>query len=160
LFKAAINDSSYTVSGNALLALAKVDSAAAISEAKKLAVQPAKGKLAEAITHTLIRFGDESSADIILGNFEKMPLSQAKLEALQPLAEFLTEVKDITLFKRAIDDIVKFRDDIPEAFRSQTNPFINGIILKGLLTKKKEAGMQEQADYILSKLPEEDKKGI
>lgn len=153
MFKAAINDSSYTVSGNALLALAKVDSAAAISEAKKLAVQPAKGKLAEAITHTLIRFGDESSADIILGNFEKMPLSQAKLEALQPLAEFLTEVKDITIFKRAIDDI-------PEAFRSQTNPFINGIILKGLLTKKKEAGMQEQADYILSKLPEEDKKGI
>ena len=64
------------------------------------------------------------------------------------------------IVKRGIDDIVAFRDAIPDAFQGQTNPFINGILLKGLVTKKKDAGLTEQADYIKSKLPEEDKKGF
>ena len=46
LFKTAVNDSSYTVSGNALEALSDIDSAAALNEAKRLAAAPAKGKLA------------------------------------------------------------------------------------------------------------------
>jgi aminopeptidase N len=62
--------------------------------------------------------------------------------------------------KRGVDDIVSFRDAIPEAFRGQTDPFINGVLLKGLVTKKTQAGLKDQADYIKSKLPEEDKKGF
>lgn len=42
----------------------------------------------------------------------------------------------------------------------QTDVVINGVLLKGLATKKKEAGMQDQADYIVSKLPEAEKKGF
>ena len=67
-----------------------------------------------------------------------------------------------------MDEIVKFRDEVPENFRNQTDPFINGMILKGILTKKdKEAkdnvnntSLQELVNYIKSKLPEEDKKGF
>jgi hypothetical protein len=64
------------------------------------------------------------------------------------------------IVKRGVDDIATFRDAIPEAFKGQTDPFINGILLKGLATKKKEAGLTEQSDYIISKLPPEDKKGF
>jgi aminopeptidase N len=160
LFKAAINDSSYTISGNALEALSDVDSTAAFSEAKRLSAQPAKGKLSSAITGIMIKSGDESSADMILKSFEKMPLSQAKFQLLQSIGDFLGKTKNMDIVKRGIDDIVTFRDAIPEAFKGQTDPFINSVLLKGLATKKKDAGLQEQADYIISKLPEDQKKGF
>jgi aminopeptidase N len=62
--------------------------------------------------------------------------------------------------KRGIDDIVKFRDQIPGGIKPQTDPFINGILLKGLVAKKKQAGLTDQAEYIQSKIPTEDKKGF
>lgn len=160
IFKSAINDSSYTVSGNALDALSEVDSAAALSEAKRLFTQPNKGKLSSVITSVMIKSGDESSADAILTSFEKMPLSQQKFNLLLQMGDFLGKAKSMAIVKRAIDDIVAFRDEIPEAFKGQTDQFINGQLLKGLATKKKEAGLQEQADYIISKLPDADKKGF
>jgi aminopeptidase N len=160
LFKAAVNDSSYTVSGNALEALSAIDSVTALNEAKRLSAQPSKGKLSSVITAVMIESGDESSADIILKNFEKMPLSQNKFELLQSIGDFLGKTKNADIFKRGIDDIVAFRDAVPEAFKGQTDPFINGILLKGLAAKKKDAGLTEQANYVISKLPTEDKKGF
>ena len=160
LFKAAVNDSSYTVSGNALEALSEVDSAGALAEAKRLATQPAKGKLSSVITAVMIAAGDESSADMILKNFESMPLSQNKFNLLQSMGDFLGKTKNADTFKRGIDDIVTFRDAIPEAFKGQTDPYINGVLLKGLAAKKKEAGLIEQSEYVISKLPAEDKKGF
>jgi aminopeptidase N len=160
LFKAAVNDSSYTVSGNALEALSEIDSAGALAEAKRLAQQPAKGRLSSVITEIMIESGDESSAEMILANFEAMPLSQNKFSLLQSIGDFLGKTKDPTIFKRGIDDIVTFRDEIPEAFKGQTDPYINGVLLKGLATKKKDAGLTEQSEYVISKLPAEDKKGF
>jgi aminopeptidase N len=160
IFKAAVNDSSYTVSGNALEALSDVDSAAGLSEAKRLAAEPVKGKLSSAITSIMIKSGDESSADIIINSFEKMPLNQAKFNLLQSIGDFLGKTRNMDIVKRGVDAIVTFRDAIPEAFKGQTDPFINGMLLKGLVSKKTEGGLKEQADYIKSKLPEEDKKGF
>jgi aminopeptidase N len=108
----------------------------------------------------MIRSGDESSADMILKSFEKMPLSQAKFQLLQSIGDFLGKTKNMDILKRGVDDIVTFRDAIPESFKGQTDPFINGVLLKGLATKKNEAGLKEQADYIISKLPDTDKKGF
>jgi aminopeptidase N len=160
LFKSAVNDSSYSVSGNALEALSDIDSAAAFNEAKRLSSEPSKGKLASAITSIMVKSGDESSADAILKSFENMPLSQNKFNLLQSIGDFLGKSKNMDIVKRGVDAIVTFRDAIPDAYKGQTNPFINGLLLKGLAEKKKEAGLQEQADYIISKLPEADKKGF
>jgi aminopeptidase N len=160
LFKAAVNDSSYTVAGSALNALSEIDSVSALSEAKRLAKSEIKGDLADAITTVLISSGDESSADMILTNFEKMPLSQNKFQLLQSIGTFLGKTNTWAIVKRGIDDIVEFRDAIPEAFQAQTNPFINGMLLKGLAKKKMDAGLKDQAEYIKNKLPEEDKKGF
>lgn len=160
LFKSAVNDSSYTVAGNALSALFDVDSAGAVNEAKRLSAFPAKGSLSNAITDIMIASGDESFADVILSNFEKLGLSQQKFNLLQSIGSFLGKTANMQIVKRGIDDIVTFRDAIPEAFKGQTDPFINGVLLKGLMQKKKDAGLTEQSEYIKSKLPEEDKKGF
>ena len=159
LFKAAVNDSSYAVSGNALKALADVDSAAALAEAKRLGPLPSKGALANAITTVIIASGDESSASLVLSKFEKMPLSQAKFSMLQPLMSFLAKTTNMDIVKRGVDDVAAFRDGIPEAFKSQTDGPINSY-LKELIKNKTEAGLKDQADYIKSKLPEEEKKGF
>ena len=160
LFKAAVSDSSYSVSGNALSALFELDSAGAVSEAKKLCALPAKGSLSDAITDIMIASGDESYAEVIFSEFEKLGLTQKKFGLMQSIGSFVGKSKNLQLVKKGIDAIVKFRDAIPEAFKVQTDPFINGMLLKGLVNQKKEAGLIEQADYILSMLPEADKKGF
>jgi aminopeptidase N len=151
IFKAALNDSSYTVSGNALEALAKVDSAGAYAEAKRFAKTKIKGKLAGVTTQAMIKYGDESAADIILSNFEEMPLGQQKFEAIKPLTDFLSKTKSMETLKRGVDAIVKFNGQVPEQFRDQVTPFIEGL-LKGVQKAKTDAGQKEMADYIESKL--------
>ena len=157
-FKKAVNDSSYSVAGNALNALGNLDSAAAFSEAKKLMNTTTKGNLQSAINTTLIRFGDESSAGFIIGNFEKMPVTQAKLDAMQSLIEFLPKVTDATMFKRGIDAIITFREAIPESVRSQVANYINNILLTPLANKLSDN--KEFSDYIKTKISGEEKKGF
>jgi aminopeptidase N len=159
IFRAAVNDSSYTVSGNALSALLEVDPAAALSLSKELDKQPNKGELKGAIARVKASSGDESMAEEILGGFEQMPLSSAKFNAIESVSVYLGALKNADLVKRGIDDIATFRDAIPEAYKSQTDPAINGI-LKGLVVKKNAAGLKDQAEYIKSKLPESEKKGF
>jgi aminopeptidase N len=151
VFVQAAGDSSYTVSGNALQALAKIDSSAALAMAKKLVTQPVRGVLATSISEVLIKYGDESSFDLVTNNFDKMPVSQAKFQFVQPYADLLVKVQSTDKVKKGVDLIVKFRDAIPKAVRNQTDGFINNV-LNGVATKKQAAGMQEQADYIKSKI--------
>src|SRR5436190_1530818 len=157
LFKSAINDSSYTVAANALEALYGVDSVSAVAEAKRLSTQPAKKKLAYTIAYVTF---EESSADSILTKFEDMPMSQNKFNMLQSVSDVIENTKNMNTFKRGIDDVVNLRDAIPQNFRNQTDPIINGVLLKGVAARKKEAGRMEQFNYIVSKLPTEDKKGF
>jgi len=151
LFARAAADSSYTVSGNALEALSAVDSSAALTLAKKLVKEPAKGKLIAAISSVLIKSGDESSFDLISDNFEKMPVNQEKFMFIRPYSELISKVKSTTQVKRGVDLIVKFREAIPQAYRNQTDGFINNA-LSGIAAKKTAAGLQEQADYVKSKV--------
>jgi aminopeptidase N len=152
LYVKSLNDSSYSVAGEALDALTSIDSSAGYKEAQRLAKQPAKGRLGDAISEALIKFGDEEAFDVIAGNFDDLPLGQAKFEKLQPFANFLAKVKDPVKFKKGVDMIVEFREAVPQAFRGQTDPFINNVILKGLAGKKKSAGATELEDYVNSKL--------
>ncbi len=130
----------------------EVDLTGAVEIAKKLSKEPAKGRLSSAITTVMVKSGDESAYDFIANSFDKMPLSQAKFQALQPFAELLAKVKDAAKFKSGIDMIAKFRDAIPESVKAQTNPFINGVILKGIADKKDKAGEKELADYARGKI--------
>jgi aminopeptidase N len=159
LFLKAVDDSSYTVSGSALEALAIVDSAGALTEVTRLSKQPSKGKLRSSISEVLMKFGDESNFDVIADNFDKMPVTQNKFSSLQPYAALLSKIQNTDKLKRGIDQIVKFRDAIPASVRVQTDPYINNLILKSIATKKDAAGLKEQADYIKAKMADT-KKGF
>ncbi len=152
-FLNATKDSSYTVAGAALEALALLDGKLAFETANSLSKDVNKGRLLSAITNVIIKYGDESAFDFVASNFEQIPLSQAKFPALTSFVQFLGSVTNMTNFKKGVDMIVKFRDDLPQSIRVQTDPFINGIALKGLADKKLTDGAKEMADYVKSKLP-------
>ena len=158
LFTKAVMDSSYTVSGNALDALAEIDSAGALVIAKKLMKEPAKGELSVAISKVLISSGDEGDFDVVTDNFEKMQVNQAKFQFMMPYATMLTKVKSTERVKRGVDLLIQFKEAIPQAYRGQTDPYFDQA-LKGVAKKKQAAGLQDQADYITSKLTNE-KKGF
>ncbi len=158
LYQKSVNDESYSVAGEALEALGIVDSTAAMAEVKRLAGQPAKGKLGSVISETLIKYGDENAYDVVVKNFKSLPLGQEKFEMLKPFADFLGKIKDPSKVKEGVDLIVEFREAVPQSFRGQTDPFINNMVLKDLANKKTSAGLKEQADYINGKI--ESKKGF
>lgn len=165
LFLKATTDSSYSIAGEGLEALAHLDPEAALAQARKFTSAPMKGKLASTVSQLLIEGGTEADFDIIAGNFNKLPVSDAKFEALQPFADFLGKVTNTEKFKKGVDMITDFRDAIPAAYKNQTTPYINNMILKSIATKKAaqtDASAKEQADYIKAKTtaPAADKKGF
>lgn len=156
LFTQATKDSSYTVAGAGLDALAGIDSAAALALAKELSKSPSKGRLTEAISGVLITFGDETAFAVVSESYDKMPLTFAKVQMSATYAAFAAKLTNINEFKKAVDAIFAFRNMIPPAVRPQTDPTILGA-LKELATAKETAGAKEMADYVKSKLPEEKK---
>ena len=157
LFLKLTKDSSYSVAGAALEAVAVLDGKLAFATANALSKDINKGRLLSAITNVIIKYGDESAFDFVADHFEQIPLSQAKFPALTSFVQFLGSVTNMGNFKKGVDMIVKFRDDLPQSIRVQTDPFINGIALKGLAGKKEADGAKEMAEYVKSKLPVEKK---
>ena len=151
LFKTAINDSSYTVSGNALGALRKVDSTMAYQEAKRLAQASAKGKLATAISEIMTLFHDESAADLILTNYKELAFGQQKLDNFATILQFLAGVQSTEIFKKGVDILIQFRDQVPDNYKDQLLPYIEGS-MANLQKAKAMRGQKEQADYLLQKL--------
>jgi aminopeptidase N len=152
-FAAATKDSSYSVAGAALEALAELDGKQAFAIASELAKEVNKGRLTTAISNVELAFGDETAFDFIAGQYEIMPVSTAKFTMTNTLAEVLGKVTDINKFKKGVDLIVKFRGEIPQSERAETDPFINNYFLKRLAVKKEAAGAKEMAEYINSKIP-------
>ena len=68
------------------------------------------------------------------------------------MSQLLANVSDDAKFRKGVDLIVDFRESIPSEYRSQLDPYINGVILTGLMNKKREKGFAGHADYIKSKL--------
>ncbi|MGZ5135035.1 MAG: M1 family aminopeptidase [Flavitalea sp.] len=163
IFIKGVTDSSYTVSGTSLDALLKIDSAEAVRQAKKLGSKEAKGKLVESITRVMIKSGDETGFDIIAGAFDKMPVSQAKFNLVQPFCDFLATVQNTKNFKAGIDMVIEFRNALEQY---GVAPVINNF-LKGVVAKKESAksvasdktDIQEHIDYVKAKMGEE-KKGF
>jgi aminopeptidase N len=142
VFKANVNDSSYSVSGAALGGLATLEPANAYTLAKKYRTD-AKGDLNAAINDIIMSNGTESDFDLVANSFDKAPLSQEKVGASATFAAYLEKVQSIANVKKGIDMIINFRNMIPEQYRGFTDPTI-----KGGLDKLGKAKGAEIADYI------------
>ncbi len=162
IFEKGVSDSSYSVAGSSLEALAQVDSSSALSLARQLMKHPANGKLAEAIATVLIMAGDESGFDLMANRFGGLALSDAKVNLLVPFIQTIVQVKDTEKVKRGIDLIVEFRNQIPEQYG--WTPAINEMMKNIIKAKERAVGsglnaeeFREQSDYINQKINSERK---
>lgn len=153
LFLKAVNDSSYSIAGKGLAALAAIDTTAALEKARTFSGNHIKGALSEAVTNILFNYSGESDFDSLSARFSELPFGNEKFSILQPFANYMKRVNDPVKFKKGIDMIVAFRDTVPSQYRPQTDPFFNAMILNGIAASKNSKGLKEQADYVKSKLP-------
>lgn len=148
LFLSHVEDSSYSVSGAALEALAVIDSLKALEWAQKLSAAPAKGKLDASINSILVASGKEEVFDKLVVKFSDLELSNEKFMLMQQLGEMLGKMKSNERIKQGISLIAKFRDEIPAGIKEQTDPYINGMIFGQLLVKLKMAGNKEMVKFL------------
>ena len=159
IFREGVKDSSYSIAGASLEALATVDNAAALAATREIIGQKAKGPLLEAITAIAAKNGLEEAFETISDAFGKMPLSQTKFELLQPYAQLLAVVKTPEKVKTGVEQIIALRESIPQAYRAQFDPFINDMILQSIQTAKQKENQMELVEYIKAKRSG-DKKGF
>lgn len=146
IYKANVNDSSYSVAGAALNGLAALEPANAYTLAKKYS-SDAKGDLGSAVDGIIMENGTEADFDFIATRFDKAPLSNAKFESLDAFCTYLAKVGNIANVKKGIDMVIKFRNQIPESYRGFTDPAIADALKKVSKVKGKEV-----EDYIADKM--------
>ncbi|MEP6583061.1 MAG: M1 family aminopeptidase, partial [Ginsengibacter sp.] len=146
LFSKYLNDSSYSVSGAALEGLSKLDSAGAYNLVKKYS-SDAKGKLGAVVTKVIMANSSEDDFNFILDNYKNAPLTQEKVQETMVFAGYLAKVKNADNVKKGADEILKFRNKIPEQFRKFVDPAFKQAF--GTISKAKNAeGNTELANYV------------
>jgi aminopeptidase N len=100
-----------------------------------------------------IKAGDVSKFDLIIDGYDKMPMSQEKFDEFPEFAAMLLKVQDTEQFRKGVDALVRFREGIPAGQKLELSKLLNDNFLKPIGQRKQAAGMKEQADYILSKVP-------
>ncbi|MEP6514232.1 MAG: hypothetical protein ABJA79_10200, partial [Parafilimonas sp.] len=154
LFRTSVDDSSYTVSGNALEALFRVDPKEAFTQAKRLSAATSKGKLAESIGSILAINGDENGTNGIINYFKSLAFGQEKIDALQSVAFALSRTKSLDNLKIGIETLIDFGNNLPEKYKVSFAPIVPNI-LQSVLKAKQAAGEKEQASYLQEKLTEQ-----
>jgi aminopeptidase N len=145
LFVDATSDSSYSVAGRGLEALALIDSASALETARKLAKEDPRDRLSIAIQFVLSDFGSEGDAALLFDNFENMEMASKTLTSVVYI-KYLVKVKDNVQLRNAVDQIVTFREK-NRRNRQQVSLNINRV-LKDLADQKTAEGLTEQAEYV------------
>jgi aminopeptidase N len=81
-----------------------------------------------------------------------MGLTNEKFMLLQQLAEMTAGMKNKVNIRKSIDLITSFRDEIPGSVKEQTDPYINGVLLQGIIQKLKSRGETELVTYLEGKI--------
>lgn len=147
LFIKFVNDSSYTVSGNALEALFRVNPEQAFTEAKRISAQPVKGKLAVSTGSILAVNGDEAGTNIMINYFRDLAFGQEKVDALQSVAFVLSRTGSLENLKKGIEALEDFKNDLPESY-TETFAQVIPAILQSLQQAKQSGGQKEQLDFL------------
>jgi aminopeptidase N len=146
LFAKNLNDSSYSVAGAALDGLMLIDSGSAIAHARKLSNTKTKGKLLESVTRVLMLSGDPGVFEQVTRTFDSLPFSQAKFNLVQPMIQMLIKVDNTEQFKKGVDLVVAFRDQIPPDYG--VTPYINNL-LNAVAARK---DVKEHVDYVKERI--------
>jgi len=153
LFIKNLNDSSYSVAGAALTALSQVDPQASLAEAKRQMILKTNGKLTESMLKVLMEFDSGDDIDFIANKYNEMPLSASKFRATEGIGAYLNRIQNIENFKKGVDMITRFRDAISKIYQGKSDSYFNDRIIGALIEAKTEAGLNDQVEYLKSKLP-------
>ena len=146
LFTKFVNDSSYSVAGAALDGLAKLDPPQAYSLAKKYS-NDAHGKLGTVVSEIIMANATEADFNFLLNQFKSSPLDENKIKGAISFGTYLSKVKNTDNVKKGVDEIMKFRNQIPEQYRGFIDPAFKQAFSK-ISTAKKAEGDNKLADYI------------
>jgi aminopeptidase N len=143
IFDKSIKDSSYSVAGEALKGLMKLDPDNAYQLAKSQS-KDAKGTLSDAVAEVLLATGKEADFDFIFNMYNTMPPSQSKFDATTNFAGYVAKLNDFAKIEKSIAAIVSFRNMIPEQFRNFTDPALQQAL--AVITKSKGKQAQDVID--------------
>ena len=120
--------------------------------ANEFVKSPARGELLSAMTVIFTNEVDDSKFDFIITGFNKMPMSNEKVEESPRFASLLLKMNNTDQFKRGVDALVHFRDAIHSEDRDEIRKLINVNFLKAIGDIKKSQGLTDQANYVFSKI--------
>ena len=146
LFEKHVNDSSYSVSGAALEGLANLQPEEAYTLAKKYS-NDALGKLGDVVSNIIMKTASPADFDFLLNHFKNLPLSEEKIKDAFTFAKYLATVKNAANVKAGVDEIMKFRNQIPEQYRGFLDPGFKQAFSK-ISTAQKVSGNTELSNYI------------
>jgi aminopeptidase N len=146
LFEKYVNDSSYSVAGAALEGLAALQPEEAYTLAKKYS-NDALGKLGEVVFAIIIKKGTEADFDYLLNHFSNEPFSEEKIKGAYIFARYLVTVKNADHLRKGVDEIMKFRNQIPEQYRGFIDPAFKQVFTK-ISSAQQQSGNTELANYI------------
>ncbi len=152
LFLEKTADSSYSVAGSALRALATLDKEKAAELAEKFYTQPARGDLQSAMVDQFIASGDTAKNNFIVDAFAEMPVSEAKLNQLPNFAMAVLKMTSDRQVEKGVDALVDFTRSLPSSQRKEFSTLINENFLKPIAQRKAATGFKAQAEYINNKL--------
>lgn len=121
IYKANITDSSYAVAGAALEGLAALDPENAYALAKQYG-KDAKDALGDVVMDIMIKNGTAADFDIVSNSYSSAPTSEKKVRTTEKYGEYLLKVDNIAQIKKGIDDMMQFRNSIPEQYHSFIDP--------------------------------------
>lgn len=146
LFEKNVHDSSYSVSGAALLGLATLEPENSYQLAKEFS-KDMKGKLEEVVTGILYTSAKPSDFEMLDNLFNAAPLSQAKLTNIGTFGKYLSELKNAAQVKQGAQTLMNFRNSIPEQYRQYTDPGFKQVF-DFIAQKQEEIGNTDVANFV------------
>ncbi|MEJ1240828.1 M1 family metallopeptidase [Chryseolinea sp. T2] len=142
-FRKHLNDSSYSVAGNALSGLMTLYPKEATAVALNLKSASVKGNLAAVVASTLMETNSPEHFEFIINYFNDLEWYESAGMA-QSLAEYVAQLKDEKLVMRGVDLLAKTKEQIPEAYKAMFEPTVS-FAIKHVADKKREAGKKKLA---------------
>ena len=146
VFEKNINDSSYSVAGASLEGLVMLEPASAYTLAKKYS-SDALGDLGDVVAAIIYKNGSEEDFKFLFNHYSNQPATQDKIMSSVAFAKYLSSLKNTENVKKGVDEIMKFRSQIPAQYHSYIDPTFKNAFSK-ISQAQKANGNTDLAAYI------------
>ncbi|MEO6818648.1 MAG: M1 family metallopeptidase [Ginsengibacter sp.] len=146
LFNKLVNDSSYSISAAALEGISNLEPAESFKLAKQFS-NDAKGKLGGVVSKIMYANATESDFDALYTIYKNAPLDQNKVTSSLSFANYLVKIKDGANVKKGVEEIMKFRNMIPEQYREFIDPGFKKAFA-GISAAQKLNGNNQLVEYL------------